>query len=129
MLDSFLATAQELKVNGLTHSGSKLPVVDQKSSLLGGKVSAGPDDSQEVFISGDSSTIQSEISKEVNVAGSGRLKLYNPEFLVESFGDNGGADDSSMCDMEGNEGKPPSLFSVHPVLLISVQKGWLIWTG
>ena len=113
MLDSFLATAQELRVKGLTQSGTHLPLIGQKPSLPD-KVSAGQDVSQEVFMRGDSAKIQNELaSKEENATGSGRLKLCEPEFLVEepnigdeSFGYNGGANDSSMVDMEGNQGEP-----------------------
>jgi len=108
MLDSFLATAQELRVKGLTQSGTQLPLIDQKPSLPG-QVSAGQDVSQGVFMRGDSAKIQNDL--EENGTGSGQLKLCKPEFLVEepnfgdeSFGSNGGANDSSMVDMEGNQG-------------------------
>jgi len=107
MLDSFLATAQELTVKGLTHSGTKPPLVDEKPSFPD-KVSAGQTVSQEVFTSGDSAKIQSE--KEENGTESGHLQLCKPEFRVEepnageeSLAYDGGANDSSMVDMEGNQ--------------------------
>ena len=112
MLDSFLATAQELKVKGLTHSGTQPPLVDEKPTFPV-EVSAGLDVSQEVFMSGDSATIQRNMGKEVNATEPGHLKLYKPEVLVEepnvgeeSFGDHGGANDSTLVDMEGNQGEP-----------------------
>jgi len=108
MLDSFLATAQELRVKGLTQSGTQLPLIGQKPSLPD-QVSAGQDVSQEVLMRGDSAKIQNDL--EENDTGSGHLKLCKPEFLIEepnlgeeSFGYNGGANDSSMVDMEGNQG-------------------------
>ena len=125
MLDSFLATAQELRVKGLTQSGTQLPLIGQKPSLPD-QVSAGQDVSQEVFMRGDSAKIQNDL--EENDTGSGHLKLCKPEFLIEepnlgeeSFGYNGGANDSSMVDMEGNQGEP--LF-IHPSLtLLSSRVG------
>ena len=114
MLDSFLAAAQELKVKGLTRSGTQqLPLVNDKPSLPG-KIFPELDVSQEVFMSGDSAMIQSEAPKEVkNETGATPLTLCKPEFLAEeppnvgdeSFSDYGGANDSSMVDMEGNQGE------------------------
>lgn len=105
MLDSFLATAQELRVKGLIHSVTQLPLVDEKHSF---PVSAVLDVSQEVFVSGDSAKIQSEMAREMNMTGSGHLKHCKPEFEDPNIGEescdyNEGANDSSMVDMEGNE--------------------------
>ena len=111
-LDSFLATAQELKIKGLTPLRTQLPLVNDKPSLPD-KVSAGLDDGQEVFMSGDSAMVQSNVAKEVNEKGPEHLKHFKaeilveePNFGVETFGDHEGANDSSMVDMEGNQGEP-----------------------
>jgi len=135
-LDSFLATAQELKVKGLTHSGTQPPLVDEKPTFPV-EVSAGLDVSQEVFMSGDSATIQRNMGKEVNATEPGHLKLYKPEVLVEeqnigeeSFDDYGGANDSSLVDMEGNQGLADldSLIEEHMTKVKDHSQGKPMWT-
>jgi len=136
MLDSFLATAQELKVKGLTHSGTQQPLVDEKPTFPV-EVSAGLDVSQEVFMSGDSATIQRNMGKEVNATEPGHLKLYKPEVIVEeqnigeeSFDDYGGANDSSLVDMEGNQGLADldSLIEEHMTKVKDHSQGKPMWT-
>jgi len=136
MLDSFLATAQELRVKGLTQSGTQPPLVDEKPSFHD-KVSAGLNVSQEVFTSEDSVKIRSEAANEGNGTGSGPLQLCKPEFLVEepNVGEESltydvRANDSSMVDMEGNQGLADldRLIAEHMTKVKDNSQGRLKWS-
>jgi len=135
-LDSFLATAQELRVKGLTHNGPQQPLADEKP-LTPDKFSLGSDVSQDVFMSGDSAMNQSNMGKEMNVTVAGPLKLCKPELIVEepnngeeAFSDYGGANESSIIDMEGNQGLADldSLIEEHMTKVKDHSQGKPMWT-
>jgi len=117
-LDSFLATAQELRVKGLTYNGPEQPLVDEKP-LTPDKFSLGSDVSQEVFMSGDSAMIPIHMGNE------------EPNIGEESFGDYGGANDSSsLVDMGGNQGLADldSLIEEHMTKVKDHSQGKPMWS-